>query len=839
MIRTPFSDGPHTSSLAIIAEAPSYAEISEGRPLVGPSGGIYEQCLHSAGIARRTIYTGNVSRGQIKDGKELLIPGRNTAKGWVPSKWTQKGEAERELFYDRARELDANVFVPMGNIALKALAGVDGISKYRGSILPCTVHGLKDRKVIPTYHPAATLRGKSVWKNDIIVDLLRCQRERGSQSIPPAHGELLWDPNFDEVLSYLDACEAAGKFAHDIEVYNHQISCMSFSIDAWTGICIPFHDGRKKGRHRWTPEQEVQIWKRIAEVLEGGHEVIGQNYIFDMSVLLLRNGILPRGLIQDSMVAHSIMYPDLPKGLDYLCSIYTNVPYYKDDRKLWNKLDDSEDAQQRFWQYSARDAVATLQAWNEIERDLLEDPLYTRTYLRTMSLYDPLLFLQQKGIPVDINARADANKQLEIDIAAKLKELHEKADYEFNPSSSQQCAKYFYEHKGIKPYKNDGSITTDDVALTRLRKTHGLEEAGLVQSYRNLSKLYSNAMTARLDPDNHFRCSMNPRGTYGGRLSSSETIFETGGNMQNLDLRFKKFLRPPPGYAFFEFDKAGSEWVIMAHLTRDPMMLQVVQGDVSPHVVTAYLSTKIPMSLIVVEDKAIGHLTSPEDIRRAREEHVPEILEYGELLPRNMTVRQAYKRANHGLNYDFGYKQFALKYDLLERDSKRIYDLYHRAYPGIQDWHRDGIRRQLKKDRTLINCFGRKLRLLGNLNDDLYRKGYAFPAQSTNVDMINDAMVSIWNAPECQPFELLMQVHDSLLYQVKLPPANGLSWARLALLVERIAHRYMTPELEYHGEKFTVKTDLKVSTESWADMEEVNIHLGLEATEIHLRESLN
>jgi hypothetical protein len=44
------------------------------------------------------------------------------------------------------------------------------------------------------------------------------------------------------------------------------------------------------------------------------------------------------------------------------------------------------------------------------------------------------------------------------------------------------------------------------------------------------------------DADGRLRCSWNPRGTKFGRLSSSQTIFGTGMNLQNLSPKFKGFI---------------------------------------------------------------------------------------------------------------------------------------------------------------------------------------------------------------------------------------------------------------------------------------------------------
>ena len=66
---------------------------------------------------------------------------------------------------------------------------------------------------------------------------------------------------------------------------------------------------------------------------------------------------------------------------------------------------------------------------------------------------------------------------------------------------------------------------------------------------RDLSKrleLLNSSLSVDIDKDGRLRCSYNIRGTWTGRLSSGETIFRTGMNMQNIDARFREFLVPDP-----------------------------------------------------------------------------------------------------------------------------------------------------------------------------------------------------------------------------------------------------------------------------------------------------
>ena len=805
---TPYETGPKTARIAVIAEAPGVREVEKREPLIGPSGSILEQCLSSAGISRGSLYIGNVCRHQIRDASALL-----TKHG----SWTDDGYTEYEAFCERVRMVEANVFVALGNIAFFALTGKTGIAKHRGSMYPCTVPGLEDRKVIATYHPAAVLRGMSTWLYFISWDLIRVKGQANDRSFPQPHGELITRPRLQDCHDYLALCRDRGKFAHDIEVYGKHISCMSFSVGFESAISIPFYDGESRNKSMWSSGDERLLWDDICATLMGGHEIVGQNYIFDMGVLLFRNRILPLGTIQDTMIAHSILYPDLPKGLDTLASLYTWIPYYKDEGKLWNKLDDAQD---KFWEYSAKDAVATMLCWEAIQPEL-EKHGDMQTYRNTIDLYYPFLGMQQQGIRIDMDELAEYKKQIEAQLDAAEKELEQTAEIPFSYRSPKQCAEYFYEHLGHKPYlhRKTGSQTTDDTAMSRLYIQHGVKEAKLVGNCRRLYKLLNTSLEMEIDDDKRMRCSINPRGTKFGRVSTGKTIFGTGGNMQNIDPRFKRLLTPDPGKLFLEIDLAGAEWIVVAYYAQDKDMMEVCQGTESPHLITAHRMSGVPKDLILLEDEAVGHLTDPADIKTVREEATPQLFDWqnkGTFLPSNMSLRQAAKRANHGLNYGLGYRTFSVLYNMPERDAKRICELYLRSYPGVERMHKY-IRDTLQNSRrTLVNCFGRQQRFHTRWGDELFRSAYAFPAQSTVVDIVNQGIRKIWDDPQLVDWQMLMQVHDSILFQVD-DPGDDAAMARLCEQV-RIATQHLSPQFEYHKRTFTIPVELKASRSSWGDM---------------------
>ena len=272
-----------------------------------------------------------------------------------------------------------------------------------------------------------------------------------------------------------------------------------------------------------------------------------------------------------------------------------------------------------------------------------------------------------------------------------------------------------------------------------------------------------------------------------------------------------------------ELDKAGAEWVVVAYLSGDGQMLKVLRSTRSPHVITGSLISGCPQDLVEKESKLVGLQTDPNLVETARQD-LPELQGNGYFLPRTMSIRQAGKKANHGLNYGLGYKTFALYNEMEERDAKEIVRRYHEdAYPGIRQWH-EKIKRQLAEDKTLTNCFGRKRKFIDAWGMELWLDAYSFIPQSTVVDMVNIGMTNAFDDKSLD-FQLLAQVHDSILIQV--PP----EWEKAAQDCKKIALDYMMPTIQYGAREFQIPTDVKVGYD-WSNMRGVNVTSQTLATDI-------
>jgi DNA polymerase I-like protein with 3'-5' exonuclease and polymerase domains len=274
---------------------------------------------------------------------------------------------------------------------------------------------------------------------------------------------------------------------------------------------------------------------------------------------------------------------------------------------------------------------------------------------------------------------------------------------------------------------------------------------------------------------------------------------------------------------FVNFDKAGAEWVVVAYLSGDARMIDVIESGKSPHLVTGALISGCPEDLVLAEHKLIGDINDPYQIEELRATLSP-LSNPDYFLPRSMSIRQAGKKSNHALNYDEGYRVFALYNEMEEGDAKKIVDFYKtRAYPGVPLYH-EAIRRELKNEhRTLVNCFGRKVVLRGAWDAKLWKMAYSFKPQSTVVDMVNKAMALWYDAPEryMQPLDLRAQVHDSLLGQYVLSGRRD-QYVDLARACQDI-DRFISPRCTYSGRDFTIKTDVKIGL-NWQAMYPVRLH---------------
>lgn len=184
------------------------------------------------------------------------------------------------------------------------------------------------------------------------------------------------------------------------------------------------------------------------------------------------------------------------------------------------------------------------------------------------------------------------------------------------------------------------------------------------------------------------------------------------------------------------------------------------------------------------------------------------------------THRQLGKMANHGLNYGVGWKTFMEGVNK-DADITGISIDAKMAKKTIAAWQAmngktvrwwEEVRQAVSRHGYLTNCFGRK-RIFLNANtagNDLI----AYLPQSTIADLLNAALVRLYQKEAEHSFRIVLQIHDAILLEA---PAS--KW----LPVARVLHDTMLMPMDIGGRQLTVPVDISRSAKSWGSMREVKL----------------
>jgi DNA polymerase-1 len=762
-------EGSLDSKIVIVGDFPGAQEIKLQRPFVGGAGLLLNNVLRTAGVNRADCYITYVIKEQpYKNNASSFI---NLYKSGYPT--TPKYDTYVDQLKDELSASNANIIIALGNISLYALTDLTGPTKRRGSIYKSTL--IRGKKVISVIDPKSAEKNY-IYQHFIVYDLKRALKESSFPELKRPERNIMVAPLFNQVKSFLGKCREKDMVAFDIEVSNEEVSCISFAYDEDNVMSIPFIQSNKD---YFSIEQELDIWLDIGDLLEDSKIIkIGQNVIFDATFIFRRFGIVSRPL-HDTMIGQAILFPDFPKGLDFITSIYTSEPYYKDEGK--RRIKGGGGSDRAFWIYNAKDSLVLMEAFPKIYNDLSNQG-NKDIYQQTATLLEPLMYMSERGIKMDTEGMKKASDEADDKIQKLTEELWELTGDQINPNSPKQLADYFYVTKKAKAYRNrkTGGVTTGEDALKRLSKK-GFKEAKILLSIRKWTKLKSTYFDVSLDEDGRLRGAMNPVGASSGRLSSSKTIFGTGANMQNQPPQMKEYMIADEGYILYSMDLSQAENRVVAYVSPEAAMISAFKDGRDIHSQTAALIFGKPVEDISNEPGSctIGGGSYSERF-------------WG-------------KKANHGLNYDLGYKSFAFLYEIPEAESKFIVERYHQAYPGVRHYH-SWVRAQLQENRTLENCYGRKRTFVDRWGNTLFKEAYSFIPQSSVADKINrDAVIPVYYEDGYDDVELLNQVHDSIVFQI--PIEVGLK--KHAEYIIKIRDNLQKPMM-FRGQSFVVPTDMEM-----------------------------
>jgi len=359
-----------------------------------------------------------------------------------------------------------------------------------------------------------------------------------------------------------------------------------------------------------------------------------------------------------------------------------------------------------------------------------------------LPLVPVLTRMEGVGVKIDTAALADLSGRLETQIDAKAREIYECCAQEFNINSPKQLGDVLFNKLNLpKPvkYGKGRTVSTAVDVLEGLALSH--EAPRLVLEYRQLSKLKSTYVDALPALVNHaterLHTTFIQTGTATGRLASVNP------NLQNIPIRtelgreIRAAFTAEPGHVLVAADYSQIELRLLAHYSKDPLLVEAYRRGDDIHTLTASQVFGVPPLMVTSEHR-----------------------------------RQA-KVVNFGIVY--GLSPFGLSQNLGidKSEAKRFIDAYFEKYAGVRkfiDKTLDDARRE-QKVRTL---FGR-LRPIPDINSkNANMRGFAertavnTPLQGTAADLIKMAMIRIDAAIRQQKLNscMTLQVHDELVFDV-------------------------------------------------------------------------
>ena len=356
-----------------------------------------------------------------------------------------------------------------------------------------------------------------------------------------------------------------------------------------------------------------------------------------------------------------------------------------------------------------------------------------------LPLVPVLARMEHAGIGVDRAYLEEMGADLRSRLSELERRIHQEAGDPFNVNSTNQLREVLYEKLALPVLKktSTGAPSTDASVLEKLAESHPIVRHLL--NYRELEKLrstYVDGYLPLITSEGRIHTRFNQMAATTGRLSSDTP------NLQNIPVRSEtgKLVRrafvPREGWTFLVADYSQIELRVLAHMSRDPGLVDAFATEADIHTATASRVFSVPLDQVTSE------------------------------------MRRRAKTINFGLLY--GMEAFGLADRLgINRDEARHHiDEYFAQFPDVKAFM-DGVVTQARNHGYTTTLFGRR-RYLPELKSDNFRirqmgerMALNAPVQGTAADIIKRAMIDL--DAELDRLGLastmLLQIHDELILE--------------------------------------------------------------------------
>ncbi len=466
-----------------------------------------------------------------------------------------------------------------------------------------------------------------------------------------------------------------------------------------------------------------------------------------VAVVLARSDVVLDGVAFDSMLASYLLDPSASHDLVTLAKaeLRMDLPSYDSltNKRRGHQLQMDEVSAEDALGWAAASADAALRSWEVLEPRLHDSglgPLFRDVELPLATL---LARMELTGVLVDDAFLRRLGASMETEIAALEAEAHRVAGKPFNVNSPRQLETLLFDELGLSPLKRTKtSRSTDAATLEALAEQHELPR--VVLEHRQLAKLkgtYVDALPALVNPRTgriHTRWEQAVAAT--GRLSSVDP------NLQNIPIRTERgrairgAFVAPEGHVLMSADYSQIELRVLAHLSKDPVLIDAFRSGQDIHLRTA------------MEIFEVG----ADDVTR---EH-----------------RSRAKAVNFGVIYGQGDSGLAKSLAIERAEAARFIAAYFRRYEGVRRFMEETLARA-RAGNAVTTLFGRTRPVPDIRNPNRARRLAAeriamnTPIQGTAADLLKMAMLKL-REPVVPGARMILTVHDELVFEVPAADAE-------------------------------------------------------------------
>jgi DNA polymerase I len=512
---------------------------------------------------------------------------------------------------------------------------------------------------------------------------------------------------------------------------------LAFAIEPRAGFFVPLPSGR---------QEQGAVFEEFRAVLEDERiGKIGHDLKFAFSVLKW-HGMTARGKLFDSMLAHSLIEPDMRHTLDYLSEAFLGYCLLPrgDGNPPETELDFAGAPDLTNAAVEAVDVALQLRAILDGE---LKAKGQERVYHSIEAPLIPVLVeMEREGIRVDAGALAEFSALLSRQMAEAEKAICRMGTMDFNVNSPRQLGQVLFEVLKIceKPKRTKtGQYATDEQTLQTLASEHEIVRELL--EYRGLAKLkstYADTLPAAI-----FSATGRVHTTYHQAATSTGRLNSQNPNLQNIPIRTeqgreirKAFIPRDDEHLLLSADYSQIELRIIAALSHEAGLLEAFQSGMDVHTATAAKVFGVFPEMVTAE------------------------------------MRRKAKMVNYGIAYGISAFGLAQRLAIPRREAAEIIEHYFGQFPQIRKYMTDTI--EFCKTKGYVETITGRRRYLrdirsanATIRSAAERNAINAPIQGTAADMIKLAMVCIYERLHEQKLKtrMLLQVHDELVFDLYRP----------------------------------------------------------------------